>query len=294
MAEIRALTLSLEEDIGALSRLLHSRGLAHWITEEAGRQVVYVQDQQHVEVVEQYYQAFQRGELTEAAARQPAAPRRQLNWRVMFTAVPVTLVTIILSILGALLVYLDPGQSHLHWLTFQDFFYDGRRLFFQPVTDSWLSGEYWRLLTPTFLHFGILHITFNVVWMWFFGHRIELLQGRSQLLILVMATALGANIAQYLMAPDTIFGGLSGVDAGLVGYVWVWSLLRKGEDFTVPSSLIYMMVAYLVIAATGVVTLFSGTSVANAAHFGGLFSGMAVALLSAMLRVRYSGDRVTG
>lgn len=286
MSGHRALSISIDENIGELSRTLWAMKIDHQISEEAGQQVLYVFDAAAVEQVQALYQQFQQGLLKPL---QPAAkqPRRRIHWQVVLTVVPVTLMTILLSIAGTVIVSLDPSQGWMHWFTFQDYFYQGRQLYFMPAQDSWQTLEFWRLLTPTFLHFGLLHIVFNVVWMWFFGHRIELIQGRYQLLAVVLITALAANVAQFIMSPNTIFGGLSGVDSGLVGYVWVWSLLRKGEDFAVPKSLIYMMLVYLVVAASGIVTFFSGTSVANAAHFGGLFAGMAVAAISVVIGRRY-------
>jgi GlpG protein len=281
-----ALSISVDENIGDLSRTLWSMKIEHRISEVAGKQVVYVVDRACVEQVQALYLQFQQGLLQpqQAPARQP---RRRINWQGLLTVVPVTLMTILLSLVGTAIVSLDPSQGWMHWFTFQDYFYQGRQLYFMPAQDSWQTLEFWRLLTPTFLHFGLLHIVFNIVWMWFFGHRIELIQGRYQLLTVVLITALAANIAQFIMSPGTIFGGLSGVDSGLVGYVWVWSLLRRGEDFAVPQSLIYMMLVYLVVAASGIVTFFSGTSVANAAHFGGLFAGMFVAAISVFIGRRY-------
>ncbi len=287
MAEIKALILSLDDDIAVLSRWLSQQGIQHWVTEESGRQVVYVKDDQDADSVKQYYQRFKQGDLAAAQTAPPAYSSSRLPWRQIIFRVPVTLLTIILSVLGALVFFADNNGQLLHWFTFQNFIYGTNGVYFQSVNSSLQNGQYWRLITPTFLHFGLLHIAFNATWMWYFGHRIELLQGRKQLLLLVVATALAANIAQYIMVPNSIFGGLSGVDAGLVGYVWVWSLLNKGQDFAVPGSLIYMMLAYLVIAATGVISLFGGSDIANAAHFGGLFSGMIVALMSRVLAVGY-------
>ena len=75
MAGIRALSLSLDDDIGALSRWLGQQGLRHWITEESGCQVVYVGDAADVDIVKDYYQTFKQGDLAQATTAVKQAPR---------------------------------------------------------------------------------------------------------------------------------------------------------------------------------------------------------------------------
>ena len=97
---------------------------------------------------------------------------------------PATLALLGLSILGFLLVYLPFPFSWVSYLTFTPFEIRGEMIRFGEM-----GGQYWRLLTPAFLHFGWLHIVFNGLWLWELGHRVELLLGSRMLLALFLPMA---------------------------------------------------------------------------------------------------------
>src|SRR5207253_1391288 len=83
-------------------------------------------------------------------------------------------------------------------------------------------GQIWRLFTPMFIHFSPLHILFNMLWLRDLGSMIEGRQSSLHLLILVLVIAGCSNVAQcYVNMSGPIFGGMSGVVYGLLGYVWM-------------------------------------------------------------------------
>ena len=65
--------------------------------------------------------------------------------------------------------------------------------------ESWLiaSGEYWRLLSATFLHSGFIHLGFNVIGLLIFGHQIEKLFGHIRFLVIYILAGLSGSVTSY-------------------------------------------------------------------------------------------------
>ncbi len=186
---------------------------------------------------------------------------------------PAVAVSIALSMLGALLVSFR--FDLVNHFTFQDFVVVGDKIGFYPVSDAFQKGQYWRLMTPAFLHFGIFHLAFNSLWIWELGRRIETLCGSRYLLIFILFSGVAANLTQYYWSGPSLFGGMSGVVYGLLGYIWVRHRLSPHSLLAVPPGLIVFMLVWLVIGMTGVLNLFISGNIANAAHVGGLIAGIA-------------------
>ncbi len=193
---------------------------------------------------------------------------------------PATLILIVLSICGFLLFYLQAPVSWLSHLTFSDFRVVDGRPEFLPT-----SGEYWRLLTPIFLHFGWLHIVFNCLWLWQLGALIELRLGTTVLLLLVLGSGIGSNYAQFLYSGPSLFGGMSGVVYALLGFCWVYNSLRPQGGLAVPRGIIVFMLVWLVFWMLPF-TKMLGIGIANAAHLGGLALGCLLALPVALWQGR--------
>lgn len=134
------------------------------------------------------------------------------------------------------------------------------------------TTEYWRLLTPVFLHFSALHIIFNLIWWWDLGGLIERTQSKMQLLGVFFATALLSNFAQSLSQGNG-FGGLSGVVYGLLGYVWLYPLVNPRVGFRLQPAIVIFMVGWLLVGYSGVLDNILG-QMANAAHLYGLLAGL--------------------
>ena len=135
--------------------------------------------------------------------------------------VPVTTALIAASFAGFALVYYLGSPGLVSWFTFLPFSLGANDLQFGDM-----GLQYWRLVTPAFLHFGWLHIVFNSLWLWDLGSRLELLLGRVNLLLLVLVIAMVSNISQYYATGPSLFGGMSGVVFGLLGFSWVAPLVQ--------------------------------------------------------------------
>ena len=138
------------------------------------------------------------------------------------------------------------------------------------------AGEYWRLLTPIFIHFGPLHLVFNMMWLFQLGCMIEARRSVSTLAALVIVTGTLPMVAQYLVSGPGLVGGMSGVVYGLAGFVWLRGKKDPASGVGLdPQSWIIMMI-WLVLCMTGAMG-----RIANTAHFAGLVIGLIWGWISA-------------
>jgi GlpG protein len=164
---------------------------------------------------------------------------------------------------------------------------------FAPPATKWTptqqieKGEVWRLVTPIFIHYGPMHLIFNMYALYLFGSLIEIRRGTFRFGLLVLATAIFSNFCQIFIPyhfhwagpVDTLFGGMSGVDYALFGYIWIKSRFEPQLNFFMPPNFVVMMLVWLVLCFTGWVG-----PIANWAHAGGLVSGAAIAFASVAWR----------
>jgi GlpG protein len=130
------------------------------------------------------------------------------------------------------------------------------------------------LVTPVFLHFGIFHLAFNCLWLWELGRRIETLAGSLHMLMIVLLMAIASNLGQYLWSGPALFGGMSGVVYGLLGYIWIRNRVSPRPILSLPGGLLGFMLIWLLAGMSGFMELLMGVNIANAAHAIGLISGM--------------------
>ena len=265
----QALSVALEEDLLPLSGLLHQHGVMHRIFEEGGRQIVSVGRQDQAQQVQDLYQAWRAGdvriELTRHAGQDTTIPMRT----VLLNA-PVTLALILLSI-GGFLMYLYTPMNWLNALSFSSSQVSDNQGLFQAI-----DGQYWRLITPAFLHFGWLHIVFNCLWLWDLGRRVEQVMGHLNMFMLFLVIAVVSNTSQFEFGGGGLFGGMSGVVYGLLGFSWVAPQLQPAWPIQPPKAVMIFMVGWLVVCMSGMVEVLGFGAIANAAHLGGLLCGAVV------------------
>jgi GlpG protein len=154
-------------------------------------------------------------------------------------------------------------------------------LFLPEVRD----GQVWRLVTPIFLHGDWMHILFNMMWLVQFGRFIETRFGPYKLLALILFIAIGSNLAQYLWK-SPYFGGMSGVNYGLFGFLWMKGKFGRAEGWQLAPQVVQLMLVWMVLCYTGLLG-----PVANAAHTVGLLLGAACGFASARLVPWIEGGR---
>ena len=160
----------------------------------------------------------------------------------------------------------------------------GQLMFAGNLTDpfaSILQGQVWRIVTPIFLHFGIVHLVFNIWILLQFGGLIEARRGTLRFAILVLTIAVISNLGQAIggayfpsdiVGRSVLFGGMSGVNYGLFGYIWMKTLYDPGAGMHVNQGTVFMLLAWLFLCMTP----FLGIPIANAAHVVGLAVGVAI------------------
>jgi len=137
-------------------------------------------------------------------------------------------------------------------------------------------GQIWRLFTPALIHFNIMHIFFNMLWLRDLGSMIEGRQSSLHFIIIAAAVAALSDLAQYWVS-GPIFGGMSGVVYGLLGYIWIRGKTDPASGLFLHRSTVTMMLIWLVLCYTGLLG-----PVANTAHLAGLLVGAAWGYLSSL------------
>jgi GlpG protein len=153
--------------------------------------------------------------------------------------------------------------------------------------DDLRAGEIWRPITPIFLHYSGFHLLFNMLWLFDIGGMFERRRGTLRFALFVLAAALVSNTAQYLYAKSPLFGGMSGVDMALFGYVWMKGLYEPESGMGLSRRTTTFVLLYLAITMTGNVT-----NIAHAAHFAGVVFGVLVALAPHLVPTVQSEDDV--
>ena len=143
-----------------------------------------------------------------------------------------------------------------------------------------VSWEWWRLITPTFLHFSLTHLIFNCLWIYILGSKIEIIDGKGIFLTLFLFTGLSSNLGQYFLTGNYLFGGLSGSVYGLLGYCFILDLDNRGQRYDLPNALYIFMFIWLLIGFTGLLNIFGFGNVANIAHLVGMIAGFILGLIA--------------
>jgi membrane associated rhomboid family serine protease len=139
------------------------------------------------------------------------------------------------------------------------------------------NGEWWRLMTSAFLHYGPIHLAFNMVSLYFAGSILEQTIGRWRFLLLYLVSGLAGSAGALLWSPNAATAGASGAIFGILGALFV--LERRGNIATGGQ------VAALIVLNL-VITFAYSSSISVGGHLGGLVAG--VALMFAFLHFRTS------
>jgi len=207
---------------------------------------------------------------------------RIVDGRTLFYKPPVaygvlTIALIVISVAVTLLTAMGANERPTALLSITHYAREGGYVVWDGGLPEVRHGQIWRLFTPMFLHFGIMHILFNMLWLRDLGSMIEARKSPWLLLVLVLAIAAVSNVAQYLVSGPT-FGGMSGVVYGLLGYVWMQGKFNPASGLALQRQTVTLMIIWFFLCLSG----FMG-NIANTAHAVGAIVGIAWGYLAARI-----------
>ena len=125
------------------------------------------------------------------------------------------------------------------------------------------SGDWWRLITSAFLHYGPFHLGMNMLALWWFGAPLEQALGRGRFLLLYLVSGLAGSAGALIDKPLSPTVGASGAIFGILGAMLV---LEWQRSHVIGGSV-------LPIIAINLVFTFTISSISIGGHIGGLVGG---------------------
>ena len=265
----------LTQDVSGLRNHLINEKILHRFTEEGNYQILWVIEDVPVEKIHNLIQNAEslgvsaRNSEDHAAVASKSFGLNEIVKNVFLGCIsyPITYLTLLLGIIG---------YATINLFQFNTF---NSLLYFGSLSHILVTGETWRLITPTFLHFGFLHILFNGLWIYVLGIQLERYLKIKSYLLLFFGTALFANLLQILLGKSAYFGGLSGVVYGYFGFMWMAGNYLKVSELRIQNSLFGMILFFLLLGFSGILTKVFSVGIANWAHLGGLIAGCVLPFL---------------
>jgi len=150
-----------------------------------------------------------------------------------------------------------------------------------PMFEKIRQGEFWRVLTPIFLHSDIFHLFFNMIWLIVLGKQMEEKLGPMRYILFIEITGVFSNTLQYLMSGPN-FLGFSGVLCAMLMFIWMRQKRAAWEGYQLQSSTFtFIMVFIIAMFGIQLVSFFSeiflqaafSPGMGNTAHLSGAFAG---------------------
>lgn len=122
----------------------------------------------------------------------------------------------------------------------------GEDVLVDPGLGQVARGQVWRLVTPIFLHFSILGLIFNVLFLRDLGAMFETNRGSLKMVGLVLAAAVIPNLVEYLLI-GPFFGGLGGIIYALLAYVWIKDRYEPHLGLGVSQQTLLILIGWLLL-----------------------------------------------
>lgn len=289
-----------EDQARRLGEFLYGRGIDNQIDQaRAGGWEIWVHDDTRLDEAAALWQQFmenpndpvfaedakaavvqrQREEAKETPKRARVIDARTAFYR---PPIPYGIVTVALIAISVIVFLLTKGAEDLrpvYSLFITEHLLEDRTILWQSLPEI-SRGQIWRLFTPMFVHFDVLHIFFNMWWLRDLGNIIEARRGKARFLAMVLLIAGVSNVAQYVVG-GRMFGGMSGVVYGLLCYMWIQGKFNPASDLSLNPQIVTFMIIWFFLCLVGIIP-----HVANTAHGAGAVVGAAWGYLGARWAAR--------
>ncbi len=276
---IKAAVLPIAVDLLAFSQALSRQGVRHRIIEESGRQAIWTPTEQEARLVREalaHWSELEREQRVPAPARRPLFRSGSLLRAARRESARCPITICLMLACAAVAVYSRLGAQawRVDFLFYPMLATDSLGALLGELGDPALLA---RAFAPMFLHFGELHLVFNLLWLWYFGRQLEPRRPRWLYPAAVLFTSFAANTAQYLLGGGNNFGGMSGVVYGLLGFAWIMQKMLPGARPILSDQMFLVFVAMLL-----AMELLASSWIATAAHAGGLLAGLFLGMVAAI------------
>lgn len=146
---------------------------------------------------------------------------------------------------------------------------------FGPATQD---GQWWRLGSALFLHFGVIHIAMNLWALWDGGQLVERIYGHLRFIVIYFASGLCGNLLSLVEQGDqAVSGGASGAIFGIYGALLTY--LWREREYLHPTEFRWLFWAGALFTAISIALGLLVPGIDNSAHIGGLLSGALLGIL---------------
>ncbi|TYL47779.1 rhomboid family intramembrane serine protease [Marinomonas sp. IMCC 4694] len=275
------------EDPKGLTEALWRHKIAHQIVLNKAHNELWIMDPQQLPTVKSLFELWQQDPiLVQKAHFEPVATSLHSGERGLLSQVrsaPVTSIVLVLTVLVALLTQLGGDLNSVGYFSISPLEIRNGQIYFFTLSQVVDKHEYWRFFSPALLHFSVLHIVFNTLWIWDIGGKLERILGSFVWSLGVVIIAVLSNVLQYYISGYPLFGGLSGVVYGLIGFAWLLPLLDKHWPTLISQQLMAFFMVWLAVGYTPLPEMLGLGGIANTAHTIGLLSGITLAVVYGLL-----------
>lgn len=250
-----------EYPIQPLLEQLKQQGMGYELRQEQDAKELWVEQAQWVDAVRNAYQQYQRALDHQS---QHTLTRENLK------QLPITVLLIVVSLVVAFLTQLGEQGA--------EYFFIAQLQYYPRAWIAYSGADLiWHSISPVFLHFSIEHLVFNSLSLWYLGSVLERIVPKLGYAVLIVLLALISNYSQ-LLASGPLFGGLSGIVYGLIGFAFCYQKWIK--PLGIANGFLYLAVGWMALGYTPFFAMVGLGNMANAAHLSGLLGGVVIFVIS--------------